>query len=291
MAAALHCIALHAGLSCSSGKHSSCLHIEKLLQLARVVLNGTFSVFICSYEVASGLYHAPICPILQMLCCMLLVVSAITMTGKPLQVKYRLALDCCWFADVAFLLCCHWQSAACNAAVWLTTKGRRDHDNASALKPAPSHSLRRHILTESGLAGSVWRHRPQQQPLQYPSHSHGQPLGHHDQLPSPQSMPQQQSTPQAKLVNAAAAAGQQQHRLPPPGFEDSTAGSQWLHAVQMAGLAEGQHYQQPADNGQDNQQAWANAQPVAMVLLLLTTSTCTHVPYWTEVGLSITSVT
>lgn len=87
--------------------------------------------------------------------------------------------------------------------------------------------------------------------------------------------------PQAELVNAAAAAGQQQHRPPRPGFEDSTAGSQWLHAVKMAGLAEGQDYHQPADNGQDNQQAWANVQPVlAMVLLLLTIRTCTHVANW-----------
>ena len=150
----------------------------------------------------------------------------------------------------------------------LPTKGRQEHGNQSALKPVPSHGPRRHILkTHSGLAGFVWRQR---QPLQYPSHSHGQPLMHDDQLPSPQTVPEQQSMLQAELVSAAAAAGKQQHRPPPPGFEDSTAGSQWLHAVKMAGLAEGQDYQEPADKSQDNQQAWANVQPVATVLLLLT---------------------
>ena len=93
--------------------------------------------------------------------------------------------------------------------------------------------------------------------------------------------------PQAELINAAA--GKQQQKPPPPGFEDSTAGSQWLHAVKMAGLAEGQDYHQPADNGQDNRQAWANVQPVATVLLLLRTYAHTHLAYWVWVGLSTCS--
>ena len=42
---------------------------------------------------------------------------------------------------------------------------------------------------------------------------------------------------------------QQQQRPPPPGFEDSTAGSQWLQAVKLAGLADGNH-EQLAEDGQ-----------------------------------------
>lgn len=73
--------------------------------------------------------------------------------------------------------------------------------------------------------------------------------------------------PQLESSSAAAAAGKQHQRSPPPGFEDSMAGSQWLHAVKMAGLIEGQDSGRPAEEGQDPQQAWADVQPVAMVLL------------------------
>ena len=81
--------------------------------------------------------------------------------------------------------------------------------------------------------------------------------------------PQQHSVPEAELACAAATAGQNEQRRPHPGFEDSTAGSQWLHAVKMAGLTEAHVHSQPAEEGPDHQQAWVNAQPVVTVLLLL----------------------
>lgn len=83
-------------------------------------------------------------------------------------------------------------------------------------------------------------------------------------------MPQQQPLPQPGFEesnSAAGAAAKQHQRSPPPGFEESMAGSKWLHAVKMAGLTEGQDPCQPAEEGQDAQQAWADAQPVAMVWL------------------------
>lgn len=58
----------------------------------------------------------------------------------------------------------------------------------------------------------------------------------------------------------------QQHRLPAPGFEESTAGSQWLHAVKLAGLTQAPVTVPQADDAQLQQQPWTSTQPEQTVL-------------------------
>lgn len=120
---------------------------------------------------------------------------------------------------------------------------------------------RRHTKPHSGLAGSAWRQRqPPQlvQPSSPPSNQH--PI-HREQLP----LHGQQFRAPAGLVSTASAASTQQARPPPPGFEASTAGSQWLEAVQLAGLAEPLVHNQPTMDEQPSHQTWVDTQPVATV--------------------------
>ncbi|KAL3163087.1 hypothetical protein ABBQ32_009505 [Trebouxia sp. C0010 RCD-2024] len=107
--------------------------------------------------------------------------------------------------------------------------------------------------------GSAWRQRQPplvMQPSSPPSDQHSI---HHEQP----YLPEQQFRPQAGLVSTNSAASTQQARPPPPGFEDSTAGSQWLEAVQLAGLAEPPIHIQPTMDQQPHHQIWVDTQAVA----------------------------
>ena len=115
----------------------------------------------------------------------------------------------------------------------------------------------------TGLAGSAWSQRQALQLVQPSSLPDDHLFMNHERL----LLPEQQSQSQAGLMSTTGAAGTQPPRASPPGFEDSTAGSQWLEAVQLAGLAEPLAKSQPTMNGQPNHQIWVNTQPVATVRL------------------------